>query len=480
MKQGLALLHPSKLQTSSCTVQLPEVFVDLPEIFLDEQEQQQRQSLHQLHSISTTTPFKFKTGHRFDQRLESLTNILLRRVLQLMKQVMKLLDHGTFCSNDSYFSTWHLKEPQFLVDAAVTRSTAGVYLSSRRKSKLAMNWRFLVVGILLFSHDLVFARRASYPSRFRQCASASLSSTQSLSMHETVKDRLSSSVAHCQRTTQPSTIDFSMVRGGSDNYNYNYNSGSYTWKDSPRQPGDVSDMEDENDEYEYNSDNQYYYDDRGRPNSNNNPAGGDSSSSSSTKNIAAAATSFVNSLPLPKMIRQGDRRIGLMMLGGGSVITLLAIMTFFNRFLMRIGNILLIAGVTIFMGIQPTVTYFLRPEKYRATLCLGFGIFLVIMAGWPMIGLAFEIFGLLNLFGNMFPMLWMLAKATPGIGPILQSISNPRDSSKTNDNNHNDGRSNSYPEYTSFDENGEYYDNDWEQQGRRRGNGGNNNYNQQW
>jgi hypothetical protein len=52
------------------------------------------------------------------------------------------------------------------------------------------------------------------------------------------------------------------------------------------------------------------------------------------------------------------------------------------------------------------------------------GIFLVLV-GHPVIGILLEIFGLLNLFGNMFPVLLMMAKNLPVVGGLLGGDTSP-------------------------------------------------------
>lgn len=119
------------------------------------------------------------------------------------------------------------------------------------------------------------------------------------------------------------------------------------------------------------------------------------------------------------LLRNGNKKIGMTLLGAGAVSTLLGISLFFNKTLMRLGNLLFIAGVPLFIGPGRTTGYFLQPKKARATGCLGFGIFLV-MIGWPVLGIALEAFGIMNLFGNMFPVFMVLLKQMPIIGPILK------------------------------------------------------------
>lgn len=70
------------------------------------------------------------------------------------------------------------------------------------------------------------------------------------------------------------------------------------------------------------------------------------------------------------------------------------------------------------IGPGRTVGYFLQPKKARATGCLACGVFLVLV-GHPVIGILLEIFGLLNLFGNMFPLVVMMAKNLPVVGGLF-------------------------------------------------------------
>ena len=105
---------------------------------------------------------------------------------------------------------------------------------------------------------------------------------------------------------------------------------------------------------------------------------------------------------MPDVVKNGNRKIGIPLLGGGAALTLLGVSLFFNKALMRLGNLCFVAGVPMTIGPSRTAGYFLQPKKARATGCLFFGIFLVFV-GHPVLGILLEGFGLLNLFGNMFP-----------------------------------------------------------------------------
>ena len=119
--------------------------------------------------------------------------------------------------------------------------------------------------------------------------------------------------------------------------------------------------------------------------------------------------------------------MGVPLLAAGVAVTMLGMSLFFNKTLMRLGNLLFISGVCLSLGPSRTMGYFMQAKKARATACLVAGIFLVFI-GWPIIGIVLELFGLLNLFGNMFPLFWAVAKQMPIIGNLLQQSGGDRKS----------------------------------------------------
>lgn len=140
---------------------------------------------------------------------------------------------------------------------------------------------------------------------------------------------------------------------------------------------------------------------------------------------------------LPKILKNGDRRIGLPLLASGVVITLLGISLFFNKALLRLGNLLFIAGVPMTIGPSRTFGYFVQAEKMRATVCLALGIFLVFV-GHPIFGMILEAFGVLNLFGNMFPVVMTFAKHMPVVGSLLKSTNGKAKSRRRDDDYYDD------------------------------------------
>jgi hypothetical protein len=108
---------------------------------------------------------------------------------------------------------------------------------------------------------------------------------------------------------------------------------------------------------------------------------------------------------------------------------MLGVSLFFNKSLMRLGNLLFIAGVPMTIGPGRTAGYFFQPKKSRATACLALGIFLVFI-GSPVFGIILEVFGLLNLFGNMFPMVMIVLKQMPVVGTLFKGGSSKKSSAQ--------------------------------------------------
>eukprot|EP00614_Pseudopedinella_elastica_P004601 CAMPEP_0172605142 /NCGR_PEP_ID=MMETSP1068-20121228/25378_1 /TAXON_ID=35684 /ORGANISM="Pseudopedinella elastica, Strain CCMP716" /LENGTH=195 /DNA_ID=CAMNT_0013407439 /DNA_START=156 /DNA_END=743 /DNA_ORIENTATION=- len=114
-----------------------------------------------------------------------------------------------------------------------------------------------------------------------------------------------------------------------------------------------------------------------------------------------------------------NRKLGFMLSGGGFLVTFLGIMLFFNSTLLRLGNLLFVSGLPLIIGPDRTIAYFTRRERWRATITFLVGMFLVLIAGWPVTGLSVEAFGFLNLFGNLFPLLRSLLGRLPVAGDLL-------------------------------------------------------------
>ena len=164
-----------------------------------------------------------------------------------------------------------------------------------------------------------------------------------------------------------------------------------------------------------NSNNNGWYDDEGRYHEDYDDRG-----SSSGRRRRSSSSSGLSKPKLPSALSGSNRKLGILFLSSGAIFTILGITLFFNKTLMRLGNLLFVAGVPLMIGTGRTVGYFLQPKKARATGCLGCGIFLVFV-GHPVLGILLEVFGLLNLFGNMFPLVMMMARNVPVLGGLFSS-----------------------------------------------------------
>ena len=66
-----------------------------------------------------------------------------------------------------------------------------------------------------------------------------------------------------------------------------------------------------------------------------------------------------------------------------------------------------------------TLYFFARKHKWRGTLCFLGGVVLIFLK-WPVIGISVEFFGLINLFGDFFPVVLGFLRQLPFIGPVLR------------------------------------------------------------
>jgi len=113
-----------------------------------------------------------------------------------------------------------------------------------------------------------------------------------------------------------------------------------------------------------------------------------------------------------------NRKIGAGLTGFGTFFLVLGCLLFFDKALLALGNLLFLLGITLLIGFKKTLIFFKRPSKLRGTFSFLGGIILVLI-GWPVIGMIVEVFGILNLFGNFFPIILSLLRNLPIIGPIV-------------------------------------------------------------
>jgi hypothetical protein len=114
-----------------------------------------------------------------------------------------------------------------------------------------------------------------------------------------------------------------------------------------------------------------------------------------------------------------NRQIGIGLTALGLFFLLLGCLMLFDAVLLAFGNVLFVTGTTLVIGPSNTLRLFMRKHKIRGTICFILGVFLVLMR-WPITGILIEAFGIINLFGNFFPIIISFLKRLPVVGPVLE------------------------------------------------------------
>ncbi|CAF4485108.1 unnamed protein product [Rotaria magnacalcarata] len=88
--------------------------------------------------------------------------------------------------------------------------------------------------------------------------------------------------------------------------------------------------------------------------------------------------------------------LGLSIFGVGFIF--LGMIFLFDKGLLAVGNILFLAGLSMIIGFERTLRFFFQRNKIKATL-LFFGGISIVLFGYPLVGMIFEIYGFFLLFG---------------------------------------------------------------------------------
>mmetsp|Transcript_37996 Transcript_37996/g.121964 ORF Transcript_37996/g.121964 Transcript_37996/m.121964 type:complete len:136 (+) Transcript_37996:69-476(+) len=91
---------------------------------------------------------------------------------------------------------------------------------------------------------------------------------------------------------------------------------------------------------------------------------------------------------------------------------MLGVSLFFEKNLIRLGNLLLVFGAFFVVGPKRASAYLVDPTKLRGSLVFALGFFLI-LSGHPLLGTLVEVFGFFNLFGNLFPLLGAMISRLP-------------------------------------------------------------------
>eukprot|EP01102_Stenamoeba_stenopodia_P002663 TRINITY_DN12519_c0_g1_i1.p1 TRINITY_DN12519_c0_g1~~TRINITY_DN12519_c0_g1_i1.p1 ORF type:complete len:141 (-),score=30.74 TRINITY_DN12519_c0_g1_i1:30-452(-) len=120
------------------------------------------------------------------------------------------------------------------------------------------------------------------------------------------------------------------------------------------------------------------------------------------------------------MVLTDNQKIGALLTGFGLFFLFFGTLLFLDRGLLAIGNILFLSGIIWFIGFKKTIAFFFQETKLRGSILFLGGILLVFL-GWvhPIFGMAIEIFGFINLFGNFFPVVLAFVRRLPYASTIL-------------------------------------------------------------
>ena len=75
-------------------------------------------------------------------------------------------------------------------------------------------------------------------------------------------------------------------------------------------------------------------------------------------------------------------------------------------------------GLFLVIGVEKSARFFLQAERLKGSLFF-FGGVLILLLGWPILGMIIEIYGFVTLFGGFFPMAINFLRCVPVISTIL-------------------------------------------------------------
>uniref|UniRef100_A0A672IK91 Vesicle transport protein GOT1B n=1 Tax=Salarias fasciatus TaxID=181472 RepID=A0A672IK91_SALFA len=113
-----------------------------------------------------------------------------------------------------------------------------------------------------------------------------------------------------------------------------------------------------------------------------------------------------------------DTKIGMGLTGFGVFFLFFGMILFFDKALLAIGNILFVAGLSFVIGLERTFRFFFQKHKMKATSFFLGGV-LVVLIGWPIVGVVLEIYGFFLLFRGFFPVVVGFIRRIPVLGSIL-------------------------------------------------------------
>jgi len=104
----------------------------------------------------------------------------------------------------------------------------------------------------------------------------------------------------------------------------------------------------------------------------------------------------------------------------------LGVLFIFDKGLLALGNILFLSGLAFVIGLERTFRFFFQRHKLRGSTAF-FGGILIVLFGWPLVGIIIETYGFIVLFSGFLPVAVNFLRRVPVLGtflnlPILNKI----------------------------------------------------------
>ncbi|EDW82285.1 vesicle transport protein GOT1B [Drosophila tropicalis] len=112
------------------------------------------------------------------------------------------------------------------------------------------------------------------------------------------------------------------------------------------------------------------------------------------------------------------QKIGIGLAGFGISFLFLGMLLLFDKGLLAIGNILFISGLGCVIGVERTLRFFFQRHKVKGTTAF-FGGIVIVLLGWPIIGMIIESYGFFALFSGFFPVAINFLGRVPVLGTLL-------------------------------------------------------------
>lgn len=112
------------------------------------------------------------------------------------------------------------------------------------------------------------------------------------------------------------------------------------------------------------------------------------------------------------------QKIGVGLAGFGISFLFLGVLLLFDKGLLAIGNLLFISGLACVIGPWRTLNFFFQRHKLRGSISFLGGIIVVLM-GWPIVGMIIETYGFILLFSGFLPVAINFLRRVPVLGTIL-------------------------------------------------------------